>query len=123
MNLLGNALYRNPEQLARLRASPELMPCAVEEFLRYDSSVQLSGRGALVDTQIGGHPVPAEAQILTLLAAANRDPEVFSEPERLDIARDEAKPLSFGGGIHLCLGAPCTHGSAHWPRHAAQAVT
>ncbi|MEM9621165.1 MAG: cytochrome P450 [Pseudomonadota bacterium] len=108
VNLLGNALlalYRNPDQLAMLKANPELMTSAVEEFLRYDSSVQLSARGALVDTEVAGHQVPAGTQILTLLAAANRDPKVFDDPDRLDITRSEAKPLSFGGGIHLCLGA------------------
>lgn len=108
VNLLGNALlalHRNPDQLALLKLKPELMPSAVEEFLRYDSSVQLSARGALVDTEVAGHRVPAGTQILTLLAAANRDPKVFADPDRLDITRNEARPLSFGGGIHLCLGA------------------
>ncbi len=108
VNLLGNALlalYRNPDQLALLKSRPELMVSAVEEFLRYDSSVQLSARNALVDTEVAGYEVPKGTQILTLLAAANRDPKVFADPDRLDITRDEARPLSFGGGIHLCLGA------------------
>jgi cytochrome P450 len=108
VNLLGNsllALYRNPEQLEKLKSEPELMTSAVEEFLRYDSSVQLTGRGALVDTEVAGHSIPAGTQILALLAAANRDPNVFTDPDRLDVARNEARTLSFGGGIHLCLGA------------------
>ena len=108
VNLLGNsllALYRNRDQLELLKTQPEHINTAVEEFLRYDSSVQLSGRGALVDTEVAGHQIPAGTQIITLLAAANRDPKSFSNPERLDITRNEAKPLSFGGGIHLCLGA------------------
>ncbi len=108
VNLLGNsllALHRNPDQLSLLKSQPELMASAVEEFLRYDSSVQLSARNALVDTEVAGHKLPAGTQILTLLAAANRDPKVFSNPDQLDITRNEARPLSFGGGIHLCLGA------------------
>ncbi len=108
VNLLGNgllALFRNREQLDLLRARPELMESAVEEMLRYDSSVQLSGRSALEDVEVGGVPIAQGTQIITLLAAANRDPDVFPDPERFDITRSDAKPLSFGGGIHYCLGA------------------
>jgi cytochrome P450 len=81
------------------------MPQAVEEFLRYDSSVQLSARDALEDTEVCGISVPRGRSILTLLAAANRDPAVFENPEQLDISRVKIKSISFGGGIHLCLGA------------------
>jgi len=108
VNLMGNgllALYRNPEQLATLRADPSLWSSTVEEFLRFDSSVQLSGRGALADTEIAGVPAPKGTQVLTLLAAANRDPDVFTDPQTFDIQRANSKPLSFGGGIHYCLGA------------------
>ena len=108
VNLMGNALlalFRNPEQLVLLRGNPDLMPDAVEEFLRYDSSVQLTGRSALQDTEIGGNAVPKGLQILALLGAANRDPEVFAKPDELDITRQGIRPLSFGGGIHFCLGA------------------
>jgi len=112
VNLMGNALlalFRNPDQLALLRAAlgtdDTLMPQAVEEFLRYDSSVQLTGRGALQDTTVAGVSVPKGTQIITLLAAANRDSAVFSEPDQLDISRSNSRPLSFGGGIHFCLGA------------------
>ena len=108
VNLMGNALialYRNRDQLALLRAEPELMASAVEEFLRYDSSVQLSGRDALQDTRVCGLDVPRGRSVLTLLAAANRDPAVYADPDRLDLRRERNKPLSFGGGIHLCLGA------------------
>lgn len=108
VNLMGNgllALYRNPEQLALVRDNPELLPGAVEEFLRYDSSVQLSGRGALQDTSIGGVDLPEGAQVITLLAAANRDPAAFADPDRFDVTREQTRPLSFGGGIHYCLGA------------------
>ena len=108
VNLLGNALlalYRNRDQLTKLQQDPSLLPNAVEEFLRYDSSVQLSGRGALEDTEVAGIKVPKGRQVITLLAAANRDPDQFSEPEQLDVARKDVKPMSFGGGVHFCLGA------------------
>jgi cytochrome P450 len=108
VNLMGNALlalYRNRDQLELLRGDSALMPQAVEEFLRYDSSVQLSARDALQDTSVCGVPVPKGRSVLTLLAAANRDPAVFPDPDRFDIRRERNKPVSFGGGIHLCLGA------------------
>ena len=108
VNLMGNALlalYRNPDQLALLKGEPGLMPQAVEEFLRYDSSVQLTGRGALTDMEFAGMPIGKGTQIIALLAAANRDPAVFDRPDELDITREGIRPLSFGGGIHYCLGA------------------
>ena len=108
VNLMGNALlalYRNPDQLALLRKEPALMPQAVEEFLRYDSSVQLTGRAALEDMELAGIPVRKGTQILAVLGAANRDPAVFERPDALDIRREGIRPLSFGGGIHYCLGA------------------
>lgn len=108
VNLMGNALlalYRNPDQLALLKSDLALMPRAVEEFLRYDSSVQLTARAALEDTELAGMPLRKGTQIITLLAAANRDPAVFERPEELDITREGIRPLSFGGGVHYCLGA------------------
>ncbi|MEQ8860684.1 MAG: cytochrome P450 [Pseudomonadales bacterium] len=108
VNLLGNALlalYRNRDQLDALRADPALMPGAVEEFLRYDSSVQLSARNALEDAEIAGVALPHGRSVITILAAANRDPAVFERPDELDVRRANVKPLSFGGGIHHCLGA------------------
>ncbi len=108
VNLMGNALlalYRNPEQLECLRGDPSLLPGAVEEFLRYDSSVQLTGRAALEDTELAGMPVSKGTQIITILAAANRDPAEFERPEEFDVTRKGIRPLSFGGGIHYCLGA------------------
>ncbi len=107
-NLIGNgmlALLRNPDQLARLRAHPELMDPAIAELLRYDSPVQLNGRVVEEDTEIGGKTLRAGDQVLCALGAANRDPEIFTDPHRLDIARREASHLSFGRGIHYCLGA------------------
>ena len=110
VNLIGNgllALYRNPDQLALLKAKPELITNAIEEFLRYDSSVQMTGRVALEDIEdLGGKAIPKGETVLCLLGSANHDPAVYPDhPERLDITRPNVKPLSFGGGIHFCLGA------------------
>src|SRR5689334_17811128 len=109
VNLIGNgllALFRNPDQLALLKAKPELITNAIEEFLRYDSSVQMTGRAALEDVELGGRLIPKGENVLCLLGSANHDPAVYPDhPERLDIARPNVKPLSFGGGIHFCLGA------------------
>jgi len=100
-------LHRNPDQLALLKANPGLITNAVEEFLRYDSSVQLAGRVALEDIDaLGGKKIPKGESVLCLLGSANRDPAVYPDrPDRLDITRTNVRPLSFGGGIHFCLGA------------------
>ena len=110
VNLIGNgllALHRNPDQLALLKANPALITNAIEEFLRYDSSVQLTGRVALEDIDdLGGKKIPKGESVLCLLGSANRDPAVYPDrPDRLDITRPNVRPLSFGGGIHFCLGA------------------
>jgi cytochrome P450 len=110
VNLIGNgllALFRNPDQLALLKAHPEHITNAIEEFLRYDSSVQMTGRVALEDIDnLGGKPIPKGETVLCLLGSANRDPAVYPDrPDRLDITRPNVRPLSFGGGIHFCLGA------------------
>jgi cytochrome P450 len=110
VNLIGNgllALHRNPDQLALLRANPALITNAIEEFLRYDSSVQLTGRVALEDIDaLGDKKIPKGETVLCLLGSANRDPAVYPDrPDRLDITRPNVRPLSFGGGIHFCLGA------------------
>jgi cytochrome P450 len=110
VNLIGNgllALHRNPDQLALLKANPGLITNAIEEFLRYDSSVQLTGRVALEDIEdLGGKRIPKGENVLCLLGSANHDPAVYPDrPGSLDITRPNVKPLSFGGGIHFCLGA------------------
>ncbi len=110
VNLIGNgllALHRNPDQLALLKANPALITNAIEEFLRYDSSVQLTGRVALENIDdLGGKRIPKGEGVLCLLGSANRDPAVYPDrPDRLDITRPNVRPLSFGGGIHFCLGA------------------
>ncbi|MGX1165868.1 cytochrome P450 [Bradyrhizobium sp. USDA 372] len=110
VNLIGNgllALHRNPDQLALLKARPELMTNAIEEFLRYDSSVQMTGRVTLEEIEdLGGVKIPKGETVLCLLGSANRDPAIYPDrPDRLDVSRANVKPLSFGGGIHFCLGA------------------
>lgn len=109
VNLIGNGmltLLRHPDQLATLRADPDLIAGAVEELLRYDPPVQLTGRVALADTTLAGQPIPAGQPVVLLLAAANRDPTVFADPDRLDLRREPSRHLAFGLGIHFCLGAP-----------------
>jgi cytochrome P450 len=109
VNLLGNGirlLLEHPDQLAMLLDAPELWPGAVEEILRLESPVQLSARIARVDTEVAGRAVAAGELVILYLAGANRDPEVFDEPHRFDVTRDNAgKHLSFSGGRHFCLGA------------------
>src|SRR5438067_12949855 len=105
VNLIGNgllALHRNSDQLALLKARPELITNAIEEFLRYDSSVQLTGRVALEDIEdFAGVRIPKGETVLCLLGSANRDPAVYPDsPDRLVITRPHGRPLSFGGCIH-----------------------
>ncbi|MXW09318.1 MAG: cytochrome P450 [Gammaproteobacteria bacterium] len=108
-NLIGNgvrALLRHPDQLALLRERPQLIPSAVEELLRYDPPVQLDMRVALRDMELGGLAVSEGTMITLLIGSANHDPERFPEPEVLDITRSDHPNISFGRGIHHCLGAP-----------------
>ena len=107
-NLIGNgllALHRHPDQWERLKADPSLIPNAVEELLRYDSSVQITGRVTHSDVEVGGVTIPGQESIVMLLGAANRDPAQYPDPDTLDVGRHNIRPLSFGGGIHHCLGA------------------
>ena len=107
-NLIGNgllALLDHPDEMQRLRDDRSLMKTAVEELLRWDSPVQIDGRAALEDVEAHGTTFPAGEQFVTLLGAANRDPRVFPDPDRFDIGRVGQAPMSFGGGIHYCLGA------------------
>jgi pimeloyl-[acyl-carrier protein] synthase len=108
-NLIGNGLLtlcRNRNQLERLRREPQLLPSAIEEILRFDPPVQMTVRTATAAANIGGTEVPAGGFLFVLLAAANRDPRHFPEPQLFDIARTPNEHLSFGEGIHFCLGAP-----------------
>ena len=109
-SLIGNslvALFRNPAQLAQLRADPTKITKAVEEFLRYDAPVpHATFRYTVEPVQVGSVTIPAGAQVIICLAAACRDADRYPSPERLDLDRGEARHLAFGHGIHHCLGAP-----------------
>ncbi len=108
-NLIGNgmlALGHNPDSMATLRAKPELMRGAIEEMLRYDGPVQSTFRTATRDTEIGGTPIAAGMGVFVIIAAANRDPAKFNDPEKFDIARAPNEQVAFGEGIHFCIGAP-----------------
>jgi cytochrome P450 len=108
-NLIGNgvlSLLRNPDQLERLRANLSLIPSAVEELLRYESPSQHTGRLAPEDTELGGKQIRKRQAVMAVMAAANRDPERFPDPDRLDIARKDNRHLAFGWGAHFCFGAP-----------------
>lgn len=118
IGLIGNgvlALLRHPDQLAKLRAEPELIVGAVEECLRYDGPILLTARHLREDTEFGGKVLPRDAMVWAMLAAAHRDPAVFPDPDRFDITRTGTPNLAFGGGIHYCLGA-------HLARLEAQAA-
>ncbi|MFI1914609.1 cytochrome P450 [Nocardia sp. NPDC020380] len=107
--LLGNALYwagRNPDQYARVAAHPELVDGWVEETLRYDASSQILARTAATDLEYYGRTIPAGSKVLLLIGSANRDAAAFTEPDRYDIERpDKGGHISFGKGVHFCLGA------------------
>jgi len=108
-HLLGNALValvRNRDQLELLARTPEVAPAAIDELLRFDSSVQIARRKVLRDTMIGTVRIRAGERLMVCLGAANRDPARYPDPGRLDLTRSDGGPLSFGGGIHYCLGAP-----------------
>ncbi|MDQ3249072.1 MAG: cytochrome P450 [Chloroflexota bacterium] len=109
INLIGNgtlALLRHPEQLALLRQNGALIKPAIEELLRYDSPVQMTSRMVLEKVAVRGQTLQPGQQVSFMLGAANRDPEVFSTPDVLDITRKNNPHLALGGGIHYCLGAP-----------------
>jgi cytochrome P450 len=108
-NLVGNgtlALLRHPDELARLRAEPGLLRSAIEELLRYDSPVQGTARVAREAIALDRATIPEGALVLAGIGAANRDPAVFADPDRLDVGRRDNHHLSFGFGAHFCLGAP-----------------
>jgi cytochrome P450 len=107
-NLLGNGLYRlleSPEQLALVRADRSLIPNAVEEMLRYDPPITFTSRIAREPTVIAGIDIAADQFVMLNLTAANHDPERFDDPTRFDVRRPEIRHLSFGWGVHFCLGA------------------
>jgi cytochrome P450 len=108
-NLIGNGLLtllRHPEELERLRADPSLIPSAVEELLRYESPSQHTARLAPNDIEVGGQVIRERQAVIAVMGAANRDPERFSDPDRLDLAREDNRHLAFGWASHFCFGAP-----------------
>jgi cytochrome P450 len=108
VSLIGTtvwALLRHPEELARLREAPWLLPAAVEEALRWESPVQRTWRIATAEVAVSDHTILRGALVVLLLGAANRDPERFAEPDRFDVLRRDLGHVAFGGGVHVCLGA------------------
>jgi cytochrome P450 len=108
-NLINNAVLcfiENPDQLARLRAAPELLPSAIEEVLRYRSPLQWMPRATRRAAEMHGHVIPAGKLVLPMIGSANRDPGQFRDAGRFDITRDPNPHIAFGHGIHACLGAP-----------------
>ncbi len=106
--LIGNsvlALLLNPDQQALLTRKPALIASAIDELLRFDSPVQMAGRVAIERVDLGGRCIEEGDVVVALLGAANRDDERFVDPDRLDVMRTSVTPLSFGGGLHYCLGA------------------
>ncbi|WP_328911003.1 cytochrome P450 [Streptomyces sp. NBC_00234] len=99
-------LFRHPEQLAALRADHGLLSTAVEELLRYDTPLQMFERWVLDDIEIAGTVIPRGSEVALLFGSANRDPERFAEPGTLDLSRPDNPHITFGAGIHYCLGAP-----------------
>lgn len=108
-NLIGNGLLtllRHPDQLERLRADLSLIPAAVEELLRYESPSQHTARLAPADTELGGKNIRARQAVIAVMGAANRDPERFADPDRLDIGRQDNRHVAFAWASHFCFGAP-----------------
>ncbi|MFJ4079778.1 cytochrome P450 [Streptomyces iakyrus] len=100
------ALFRNPSQLAALRADHTLVPSAIEELMRYDTPLQLFERWVLDEIEIDGTTIPRGAEIAMLFGSANHDPAVFRNPADLDLTRADNPHISFSAGIHYCIGAP-----------------
>jgi cytochrome P450 len=108
-NLINNAVVcflEHPDQLARLRTAPELLPTAIEEVLRYRSPVQWMPRATRRAVEVHGQTIPAGKLVMPMIGSANRDPAQFPDPERFDVARSPNAHLAFGHGVHACLGAP-----------------
>ena len=108
VNLIGNgvlSLLRHPDQLEKLRQNPSLIQSAVEELLRYESPLQISGRTAIENIEIGGKLIKKGPPVFLILGAANRDPAQYHSPDQLDITRTNNNHFAFGDGIHYCMGA------------------
>jgi cytochrome P450 len=98
-------LLRNPEEFDRLRNDLSLVPSGVEEMLRYESPIQHTGRLAPADRELGGKLIRKRQAVMAVMAAANRDPERFPDPDRFDIGRQDNRHLAFGYAAHFCFGA------------------
>jgi cytochrome P450 len=108
-NLIGNGiltLLRHPDQLEKLHTDRFLIPSAIEELLRYESPIQYTSRLAPQDMQMGGKTIRKRQAVIAVMGAANRDPERFPDPDRLDLARRDNRHLAFAWGAHFCFGAP-----------------
>ena len=108
-DLIGNGvrlLLKNPAELAKLRADPKIVNAVVEEVLRFEPPVEISGRIASREMEVGGCPMKPGQVISVLLRSANRDPDAWPEPDRFDVSRKHRSHMSFGGGAHICIGAP-----------------
>jgi cytochrome P450 len=112
IGLIGNgvrALLSHPAELAKLRTRPDLIASAVDECLRFDGPIVLTERVLHEEAEFGGKRIPENAVVWAMLAAADRDPEVFPDPDRFDIERTPNEHLAFGGGTHFCLGSHLAH--------------
>jgi len=108
-DLIGNgarAFLDHPDQLEKLKADPKLIAAAVEEILRYDPPITMTGRVASHAMELGGEAIGAKESLISVLRAANRDPSVYEDPDRFDIGRKHVPHMAFGGGAHICIGAP-----------------
>jgi len=108
-DLIGNGVYAlltHPEELAKFKADPSIVNQVVEEILRYDGPVDITARVTPREMEIGGCPMHARSSVISLLRAANHDPDVFEEPDRFNVTRNGASHVAFGGGSHICIGAP-----------------
>jgi cytochrome P450 len=108
-DLIGNAVFhflKNPAELDKLKSEPALINSAVEEVLRFEGPVDITGRIASRDLEIGGCPIRKTQSVMLSLRGANHDPEIFPDPRRFDISRKSAPHVAFGGGTHLCIGSP-----------------
>jgi cytochrome P450 len=115
-NLIGNGiltLLRHPDQLEKLRADPSLIPTAIEELLRYESPIQYTSRLAPGDVVLGGKTIRERQAVIAVMGAANRDPERFPEPDRLDVCRQDNRHLAFAWAAHFCFGAPLARLEGH----------
>jgi cytochrome P450 len=109
MNLIASGfltLLQQPNSFEQLRLSPEIAGSAVEELLRYESPVQHTARIAPADMELGGKAIKKGSRVVAVLAAANRDPNRFPDPDRLDLLRSDNRHLAFGWAAHFCFGAP-----------------